>query len=149
MNKPSSKLNTLPWYEKGVSFTCTECGACCTGGPGAVWISEEDSKQIAALLDISLEQFYKTYTRLIDGRRSLLERSNYDCIFLEGKKCSIYKARPVQCQTFPFWPTMLDSKENWDAAASYCEGINLPGRTWTREEIEKEKVRYQKEYGDQ
>lgn len=140
------KLTTLPWYEKGAQFTCTECGACCTGGPGAVWLSEEDSKRLALHLQIPLEEFYKTYTRLIDNKRSLIERANYDCIFLNGKKCGVYGARPVQCQTFPFWPNLLKSSKDWDAAASYCEGINRQGRTWTKEEIEKDKLRYEKEY---
>src|SRR5688500_1701558 len=31
-----------PWFADGLSFTCTACGNCCTGGPGFVWITKEE-----------------------------------------------------------------------------------------------------------
>lgn len=39
------------------------------------------------------------------------------CVFLEpdGKQCSIYEARPVQCRTYPFWPTIMESMQSWDS----------------------------------
>ena len=29
-------------------------------------------------------------------------------------QCSIYDVRPVQCSTYPFWPSLLASKEDWE-----------------------------------
>ena len=31
-----------PWFDQGLTFTCQQCGNCCTGGPGYVWISDEE-----------------------------------------------------------------------------------------------------------
>jgi Fe-S-cluster containining protein len=59
------------------------------------------------------------------GRYALVERKNYDCIFLKDKKCLVYSARPTQCRTFPWWVQNLNSKEAWEEAAKYCEGINV------------------------
>ena len=36
-----------PWYAEGLKFTCTQCGNCCTGGPGFVWISREEIRRLA------------------------------------------------------------------------------------------------------
>ena len=30
-----------PWYADGLPFTCTQCGDCCTGDPGYVWVTDE------------------------------------------------------------------------------------------------------------
>ena len=36
-----------PWYRDGLAFSCTRCGACCTGAPGYVWVSAEEIEQLA------------------------------------------------------------------------------------------------------
>ena len=114
-----------PWYKKGLRFACTECGKCCTGAPGYVWITQEESEEMAATLNISLKEFIQHYTRQVDGELALKEYPRtYDCIFLRDRKCMVYKARPKQCRTFPFWPENLESKEAWEAAAEHCEGID-------------------------
>lgn len=113
-----------PWYEHGLKFKCTECGKCCTGAPGYIWLTEEEMIQIANHLNLSLDDFCKKYIRQVKGRFSLLERPvTYDCIFLEGKSCKIYAHRPTQCRTFPWWPQNLKSIEDWNEAAKFCEGI--------------------------
>ena len=40
----------LPWYGGGLRFTCTQCGNCCTGQPGYVWISKKEIRGYVALL---------------------------------------------------------------------------------------------------
>lgn len=117
-----------PWYAAGLRFKCTECGQCCTGAPGYVWVSDEEIIAMAEHLKLPLEEFVPRYLRLVNGRYALLERpvspTTYDCIFLKNKKCSVYTVRPRQCRTFPWWQHNLDSPEDWRAAASYCEGIS-------------------------
>jgi Fe-S-cluster containining protein len=121
------KEDDEPWYSQGLPFKCTECGGCCTGSPGYIWVSDQEIVQIADHLKVSIDHFMQNYVRYVDGKLSLLEdHKNYDCVFLKDKKCSIYSVRPKQCRTFPWWPRHLKSKEDWDAAASYCEGINHP-----------------------
>ena len=144
-----------PWYADGLQFTCTQCGNCCTGGPGYVWISEPEIARLAAHLNLTREQTIASYCRLIHGRYSLLEHRNargeYDCIFLKEartesragdqtvvqtrRSCTIYPVRPLQCRTWPFWDSNLSEREIWEAAAKRCHGMNR-GRTFTRQEME-------------
>lgn len=133
-----TQSNSLPWYHEGLRFECTQCGQCCTGAPGAVWVSDEEIMKLRDLLKIDQETLEKRYLRKIAGLWALQEKSpNYDCIFLEGKKCTAYQARPLQCRTFPFWPGSVQSKESWKHAAQYCEGINDQAPIVPFEEIEK------------
>ena len=114
-----------PWYKKGLRFSCTECGQCCTGAPGYVWIQEDEIEKMADFLGIAKSEFIERYTRQVGERLSLLEfPRSFDCIFLRGKKCLLYVSRPKQCRTFPFWPENLESEEAWDKASKRCEGIN-------------------------
>jgi hypothetical protein len=114
------------WFAKGLRFKCTECGGCCTGGPGYVWIDPEEIEAMAEHLGISIDTFTRSYVRKVGDRYSLTETPQYDCVFLKGKKCSLYAARPRQCRTFPWWSYNLESQEAWDEAGKYCEGIDHP-----------------------
>lgn len=117
-------MASLPWYKEGLKFGCTQCGKCCTGGPGAVWISSSEAQAIAAHLEVTTDHFYHHYCRKLNGKWALQEKgAQYDCIFLQAKACAIYPVRPLQCQTFPFWPGTLSSSQAWQEAAHYCEGI--------------------------
>ena len=40
-----------PWYAGGLRFACTQCGNCCTGGPGFVWLTYADMLRTAGELD--------------------------------------------------------------------------------------------------
>ena len=118
--------NSSDWFKDGLRFKCTECGKCCTGSPGYVWVTEEDIEAMAKELNLSINVFVKKYLRFKEGRYALIEEESksYDCVFLKDKKCQIYHARPKQCRTFPWWVQNLESKEAWQEAAKECEGIN-------------------------
>ncbi len=79
---------------------------------------------MAKALELSTSDFSRLYVRRIGQRYSLTEKAGYDCVFLKDGKCQVYKQRPKQCRTFPFWPQNLRSKEAWNQAAKECEGIN-------------------------
>lgn len=121
-------MDSLPWYKEGLRFKCTECGKCCTGSTGFVWVRQEEMEAMATSLNMPLEQFKKKYIRQRDNRYALIEKKtpqgDYDCIFLKDKKCQVYQARPLQCRTFPWWKENLTSEESWNLAAEECEGIN-------------------------
>jgi hypothetical protein len=146
-----------PWYSSGLRFTCTQCGNCCTGGPGFVWISREEIVRLAEHLKLTPEQIVERYCRKIDGRFSLKERRTreglYDCVFLKEveepasageprqvaskrKICSIYTHRPLQCRTWPFWRENLSSPARWTAAGQRCHGINNGDRRFVQKQIE-------------
>jgi len=117
------------WYQEGLRFTCTECGNCCTGEPGYVWLTREEIRRIAEFLERDDEWLGDDQLRRIGFRYSLTEKSNGDCIFLQstggGKRvCSIYPVRPLQCRTWPFWTYNLKSPSNWQEAGETCPGMN-------------------------
>lgn len=115
------------WFKEGLSFKCTGCGQCCTGSPGYVFLSESDVEKLAEHFSMSIPEFLRKYTRLVDGGSALLDRpGSEDCIFLKNKQCSVYEDRPVQCRTFPWWVQNLRKPEDWQEAAERCEGINHP-----------------------
>ena len=74
-------------------------------------------------------------------RLSLREKPNLDCVFWDGSAgesqggCSVYGARPLQCRAFPFWDSVVCSREAWDRAARDCPGMNS-GRLRAGEEID-------------
>src|SRR5476651_1037216 len=70
-----------PWYHGGLRFRCTQCGHCCTGAPGYVWVNDEEIEAIAEFLGEPLEQTTAVHTRLVNRGRSLREKANGDCVF--------------------------------------------------------------------
>lgn len=128
------------WYKSGLRFHCTECGQCCTGEPGVVWISDEEIEAIALHLELSAAEFIAKYLRRVEGRWALKERPerDWDCIFLKGKRCSIYPVRPKQCKTFPWWPQNLATPEAWEETKKQCEGICDDAPLIPAEEIERQ-----------
>lgn len=152
-----SETNAEPWYARtGLRFTCTQCGNCCTGAPGYVWISREEISRLAAHLQISEQEVVKRYCRRVGGKYSLREHRNergeYDCIFLKEemttssqngqeirftrRTCTVYPVRPLQCRTWPFWSEIVQSPERWERAGKRCHGINHGDRVFTREQVE-------------
>jgi uncharacterized protein len=131
----------MTWYQKGLRFKCTECGQCCTGSPGYVWVEAQEMQKMADFLKLSLEAFMQRYVRKIGTRYSLIEHpENYDCVFLQGRKCQVYAARPKQCRAFPWWEENLKTPESWKETAKRCEGIDHEdSRLYTLEEIQKAK----------
>lgn len=129
-------MSRVPIYKEGLRFECTGCGECCTGAPGYVWVSMSEMAKIAKHLDMDLTQFKRKFTRMKNGKYSLIDKkTSFDCIFLEDKKCKIYDVRPVQCKTFPWWSGNLRSKEDWESCAEGCEGISEKAPLVNREKI--------------
>ena len=142
-----------PWYAGGLRFECTQCGNCCSGPPGAVWIDDHDVTAIAARLGVSEQRLLEGYTRTLGVRRSLNEvrgEHGFDCVFLDrssapGKAvCSIYDARPLQCRTWPFWRENLESREAWQETKrrTPCPGMDRgPAHSLVEITIERERTR--------
>ena len=131
------------WYEEGLRFSCTQCGNCCTGPPGAVWFNDTEGKAMAKQLGIEVADFYEQFAHKIGSKWSLREQEiegKFDCIFLdrssEKPSCKLYSSRPLQCRTWPFWKENLRSPQAWAQAkrATPCEGMNT-GKLVRIEEI--------------
>jgi Fe-S-cluster containining protein len=126
-----------PWYQGGLCFSCTQCGNCCTGSPGVVWVDEEEIEQIARHLGKPVGEVRLFHVRKVAGRESLTEFANGDCTFFDSRtrRCTIYPARPQQCRTWPFWKSNLESSEQWGEVQQTCPGAGN-GAFFTLEEIE-------------
>ena len=131
-------MTKQPWYKDGLRFKCTQCGDCCTGAPGYVWVNQAEVEGIAAELGESdVDAFEAEYVRKIGIRRSLREFPNGDCVFFDSqkRKCTVYNARPRQCRTWPFWDSNLRSPEAWDDTCDVCPGSGK-GKLYQLEHIE-------------
>ena len=125
------------WYEEGLAFSCLGCGRCCRGEPGAIWVTEEEIRALAVHLGMEEPLFRRRCLTRRWGRPSILERPNGDCLFLgsEGNRCTVYGLRPQQCRLFPFWPSVLRSREAWEAERQRCPGMGQ-GAWHSAEEIQ-------------
>ena len=112
-----------PWYAGGLKFTCTQCGDCCTGDPGYVWVTDEELASIADHLGRPVAEVRDLYSRKARDKRTLREKDNGDCVFFDGKKgCTIYPVRPAQCRTWPFWDSNLETPDAWQKTCDKCPG---------------------------
>ena len=140
---------TKKFYDDGLHFECQQCSHCCCDEPGFVYLSQEDLDRLTELTNLSPKDFVEKYCRFVplyDGSEVLClnEKENYDCIFQQKTNgCLVYKARPVQCSTYPFWSFIIKSEEAWNNESHECPGINK-GPIHTKEEIEESNFLYEK-----
>ncbi|GJM19753.1 MAG: zinc/iron-chelating domain-containing protein [Phycisphaeraceae bacterium] len=128
---PTGETDTA---ERGLRFTCTQCGNCCSGPPGYVGFTPEEGRAIARTLGVTETEFLERFTRDTPEGRSIKDlrkagSRSWDCVFLDrtpdGRAlCTIYDARPAQCRTWPFWSSVLLSPRTWKGAGTTCPGMN-------------------------
>ncbi len=131
-------MSDKPWYRNGLRFECSQCGDCCTGAPGYVWVNKEEIVELAAAVgEADLGKFEDRYVRKVGVRKSLVEFDNGDCVFFDPqqRKCTVYGARPRQCRTWPFWDTNIRSESAWRATCEICPGSGQ-GQLHQLDEIE-------------
>jgi Fe-S-cluster containining protein len=114
------------WYAGGLRFQCTQCGDCCSGSEGYVWVNQQEIDDMARKVGMEPQAFEAAYVKRVGVRRSLKERTNGDCVLLDEKtrKCTAYEERPRQCKTWPFWDSNIRSPKAWAEAAEACPGCN-------------------------
>jgi uncharacterized protein len=143
MSKPADNdaPTTGPWYSEGLRFECTGCGDCCTGGPGYVWVNQAEIDALARRLGLPVDEFEQRFVREVGVRRTLKERKNYDCVFLdaETRKCTVYEDRPRQCRTWPFWNSTVKTPDAWERTCAVCPGSGH-GRLYSLEAIEEQRA---------
>ena len=126
---------TDPFYANGLRFSCTRCSGCCRGESGHVFLSNTDLKRLLARLSLDFKSFFSKYCRLIDigtGMAMSLREVDqaesrttvsHNCVLWGAEGCFVYEDRPVQCSTYPFWSSIMDSMDAWVTEARYCSGI--------------------------
>lgn len=144
-DRPAERIIEDPWYSDGLRFSCSpECNACCIshGEYEYVYLQSTDIPRLAALLGQGTLEFLGNYTFRENGW-TVLRMDEPSCPFLEGLRCSVYEARPIQCRTFPFWHEFLESRDSWLALKDFCPGIDRGRRfslEYIREQLERRKI---------
>lgn len=118
----------MSFYRRAnLRFECTGCGACCTGAADhEVALTSPERDAIQAFLGLSRSWFRRRYlVRDRDGRTGIRLGRDGRCPFLgTDNRCAIYRVRPRQCRTYPWWPELVESRTAWNAEARRCEGMN-------------------------
>ena len=113
-------------YKKGIRFECQGSGKCCVSRDsyGYVYLSDNDILRFSKYLKLAIKKFKDIYCQITEGFIHLIEKTELkgNCIFLKDKKCSVYKGRPSQCRTWPFWNDNMNTKV-WNKDIS----VNCPG----------------------
>jgi Fe-S-cluster containining protein len=101
-------------------YVCQRCTACCKWH-GDVRLEDDEIPAIAAYLKLSEQEFLDQFTRLRTNRQglSLIEKSNHECIMLDGNACRIHPVKPSQCAGFP-------NKWNFPGWQQVCEAKAIP-----------------------
>ncbi len=124
-----------PFWNQGIRFQCQGSGKCCVsrGDYGYVYLTLEDRRRLAKYLKLKTQQFTRKYCSQKEGYYYLKNEAK-ECRYLKGTQCGVYKARPIQCRTWPFWPENLKAK-NWTGIKKYCPGVGK-GKLYSKNEIE-------------
>ena len=113
-------------------FACHRCGHCCSGGSGYVWLAGGEIERMAEMLGASAASFSARHVRSThdprtgEARSALREVANEGgrCTLLVGRNtCSVYDARPAHCRAFPYWPSVMQTRDGFEAARATCPGI--------------------------
>ena len=106
-------------------FSCTACGNCCKGG-GSVYFTENELEKIYDHLSLSGEAKNNFHNKLINRTSNgyYVHENDKACYFLDkNNKCSIYNLRPLQCSTYPFWPSVFRNQKEFEVNMKDCPGL--------------------------
>jgi len=111
------------WKDEKIFFQCQKCGKCCKRR-GVVKFDKDDIRRAAQFLELSEDDFKKTYLRESKGKYFIFVPSRGKCLFQNpDDTCRIQDAKPSQCSAYPFWPSIIDSKQHWTRESIRCRGI--------------------------
>lgn len=117
------RLEVSLFPAKDFDFTCTICGHCCEGG-GNVYFSEIELENVFKHLKIPEKDRDRFKMKFIRNRENgyFVHSSSIDCYFLQKGQCVIYPVRPLQCRTYPFWPSCFASTNDVKKLKKECRG---------------------------
>jgi uncharacterized protein len=108
--------------EVQAAINCQSCAECCR--VTEVQLVERDVEKLARFLGLSEQKFVENYTATDEDGAMILRRAEGGCVFLDGNDCTVYEARPGNCERFPHLLRGAGSLESrmWDLVdrATYC-----------------------------
>ncbi|MBV9498454.1 MAG: YkgJ family cysteine cluster protein [Acidobacteriaceae bacterium] len=81
------------------AIDCTACANCCR--VATTQVTDRDAERLSRHLHMKVSDFFREYTIETQEEGRILKRNENGCVFLEGKLCSVYDARPNTCELFP------------------------------------------------
>ena len=98
--------------------------------PGYVYMDQEEVARVAAHLGMTANALKRKYRmRRDDGSDEwyidALHGKGCPLLTRDGL-CSVHPVKPKQCSSFPFWSEMLEDGSEWEAAKSFCPGLDAP-----------------------
>jgi Fe-S-cluster containining protein len=104
------------------AIDCRSCAECCR--VTEVQLAERDVEHLARHLGIPPKKFLEQYTATDAEGQLILRRTAAGCVFLDGNDCTVYDARPGNCERFPHLLRGSGSLESrmWEFVdrATYC-----------------------------
>ena len=102
------------------AIDCTQCANCCRSLD--VYLVEDDARRLANGLTIPLDEIETRYvdhdTADVDEWSKFRQKP---CVFLDGKRCSVYNHRPETCRTYPaLTPDFRWTLQDTIGGASIC-----------------------------
>ena len=125
--------NRSYFFDAGLRFTCKQCGHCCTGEHGTIYVTDKEISTISSYLKITKKELIRSSLYPYKDSYSIAEDEHGNCLFY-ANGCRIYPVRPTQCRTYPFWFGLLRSKSHWEKAQRECPGIGQ-GKLYSKREI--------------
>jgi len=113
-------------HQQQAVFQCRQCGDCCAGR-GGIFVKPREVDKMAALLELSPEEFGRRYVEASALGPRLTVADNGSCVFLmAGNRCRVHPVKPFICRQWPFLPALLVDADELEHAKTACPGIN-PG----------------------
>jgi uncharacterized protein len=78
---------------------CRQCAECCRVAD--MPLAERDIERLTHFLGVSEKAFLEKYTVLGEDGALILRRTPEGCVFLRDTECTVYEARPGNCERFP------------------------------------------------
>jgi Fe-S-cluster containining protein len=105
------------------AIDCRQCAECCR--VTEVQLVERDVEHLARFLGLRPQKFLDEYTMRNKDQELILRRTEKEgCVFLQGNECTVYEARPGNCEKFPHLLKGAGSLESrmWEFVdrATYC-----------------------------
>ncbi|MCC6138433.1 MAG: YkgJ family cysteine cluster protein [Bdellovibrionaceae bacterium] len=135
---PEPRNLSKKWWKDGVRFECQQSGKCCVshGEYGFVYLTLKDRQNIAKELGLTTREFTTKHCTKTDGVFHIADQGGPTCQFLKNKMCTIYKVRPTQCRTWPFWPETMGAKAWQKDVVKFCPGVNKGSKIYSPKEIQ-------------